>query len=785
MSHPAAVAGPKPHAAHEAHHEELGFWRKYVFSVDHKVIGIQYAVTGLVFLLFGFGLMMLMRWQLAYPGAALPLIGTLLGEARMPGGTMVPDFYNELGAMHGTIMVFMGVVPLAVGGFGNFVVPLQIGAPDMSFPRLNMASYWFFVLGGVTMLVSFLVPGGAAQSGWTSYTPLAIIAPGQTMWLIGMVFLITSSLLGAINFITTIIQLRVKGLSFMRFPFFVWTQFVTAFLLLLAFPPLEAAAVMQLMDRVAGTSFFLPSGLVVSGQVLQVAGGGNPLLWQHLFWFLAHPEVYVLILPAMGIVAEVIANNTRKPLWGYRSMVYSLVFLGFMSFIVWAHHMFMTGMGTAMAAFFQTTTMIISIPSVVILTALIISLWGGSIRFNTPMLFALGFLPMFGIGGLTGLPLAFNIADIPLHDTYYVIGHFHYVVAPGTIFALFAGIYYWYPEGDRAEDERDAGQDPFLRVIRLHERHLHADVPHGDGRCLAATVRRWGELRLCAAGPAHERRVLMGRVGSCALPDSLHLQFLLEHLEGRADRSEPVAGHDDRVGGSVAPATRQFHRGPGSVPRAVPGTAFPARPRTSCRSTRPDRMDIPYTVEVRRDTGLTNGKIGIWLFLASEVMLFGALFASYILIRTGAPSWPRGDTILNVPLATFNTIVLILSSVTMVMAWASLMRHRFGTYRLYMGATILLGFVFLIVKYFEYSAKFEHHLYPSTNNFLAIYFTLTGLHMLHVAGGMAVNAYFWGPGAKQWKTNPVWFTNRVEHSGLFWHFVDLVWIFLFPTLYLL
>jgi cytochrome c oxidase subunit 1 len=447
MTQPGAVATPTRHAAHEEHHEELGFWRKYVFSVDHKVIGIQYGITGLLFLFFGFSLMMLMRWQLAYPGSPLPWLGAILGDARMPGGTMLPEFYNELGAMHGTIMVFLGVVPVAVGGFGNFVLPLQIGAPDMAFPRLNMASYWFFFLGGVTMLASFFVPGGAAQSGWTSYSPLASLAgSGQTWWLVGMIFLITSSLLGAINFITTTIQLRAKGLTYFRFPFFVWAQFVTSFLLLLAFPPLEAAGVMQLMDRVAGTSFFLPSGLVVSGQVLTVAGGGNPLLWQHLFWFLAHPEVYVLILPAMGIVAEIIANNTRKPLWGYRPMVYSLLFLGFMSFIVWAHHMFMTGMGTAMAAFFQTTTMIISIPSVVILTSLVISLWGGSIRFNTPMLFALAFLPMFGIGGLTGLPLGFNISDVPLHDTYYVIGHFHYVVAPGTIFALFAGVYYWFPK---------------------------------------------------------------------------------------------------------------------------------------------------------------------------------------------------------------------------------------------------------------------------------------------------------------------------------------------------
>ncbi len=441
---------PHPHL-HEAHHEEAGFWSKYIFSTDHKIIGLQYGITALCFLFFGFCLMLMMRWQIAHSGQPVPLVGplleTLLGSTMAPKGVISPDLYNSFGAMHGTIMVFLAIVPLAFAAFGNYLVPLQIGAPDMALPRVNMASYQFYVLGGVVMFFSFFIPGGAAQAGWTSYPPLAEAIPtqGQTFWLVGMVMLITSSLLGAVNFIATVIQLRAPGMTWMRLPFFVWAQFVTAFLLLLAFPPLEAAGVLQLMDKVAHTSFFLPTGLAVS-TLPHISGGGSPLLWQHLFWFLAHPEVYVLILPAMGIVAEIIANNTRKPLWGYKSLVYALLTIGFLSFIVWAHHMYLTGMGTKIATFFQTTTMIISIPSVIILTCLFISLWGGSIRFNTPMLFVMAFLPMFGIGGLTGLPLGFSYSDIHLHDTYYVIAHFHYIVAPGTIFALFAGIYFWFPK---------------------------------------------------------------------------------------------------------------------------------------------------------------------------------------------------------------------------------------------------------------------------------------------------------------------------------------------------
>ncbi len=428
-------------------HGPQSFWSKYVFSLDHKVIGLQYLFTSLVFLLFGFILIVLIRWQLAYPGTPIPLIGNLLLSNFAPGGVLSPSAYNQLGAMHGTIMIFLGVVPLGVGFYGNYLLPLQIGAGDMAFPRLNMMSYWTYFLGGVIMLMSFVVPGGAAQSGWTSYPPLSNFAgSGQTVWLIAMTFVITSSLFGSINFIVTTVNLRAPGLGWLRLPIFVWTEFITAILLLFAFPVLQSAAILQLLDRVAGTSFYIPMGLVIGGEMVARSGGGSALLWQHLFWFLAHPEVYVLLLPAMGVVAEIIANNTRKPLFGYKEIVGALIFLGAFSFLVWAHHMFVSGMKTSISTFFMTTTMVISIPSVAILSCLIVSLWGGSIRYTTPMLFALAFLPMFGIGGLTGLPLGFLPTDIYLHDTYYVIGHFHYVVVTGTLIALMGGLYFWFPK---------------------------------------------------------------------------------------------------------------------------------------------------------------------------------------------------------------------------------------------------------------------------------------------------------------------------------------------------
>ena len=475
MAHAAEAHTQHGHDDHAHDHHELGFWRKWVFSTDHKMIGIQYTVTGLAFLFFGFGLMMIMRWSIAHGADALPgwlgdVMHSIFGDAvfdkvvnpdtkAAAGWSLSTQGYNVFGAMHGTIMVFFGIVPIAFAGFANFVLPLQIGTVDMAFPRINMASFWSFFISCVIMVWSFFVEGSAAKSGWTNYPPLAgvadqshsVIFNGGTLWLLGMVFNITASLLGSINFIATVVQLRAPGMTWGRLPFFVWAQFITAYLLLLAFPPLESAAIMNLFDRVFGSSFFMPTGLVVNamgadGQPLLYSGGGSPILWQHLFWFLAHPEVYVLILPGIGMVTEIIACNSRKPIWGYKSMVGAIFVLAFLSFVVWAHHMYMTGMGPKVSAFFQTTTIIISIPSVILLTALLLSLWGGSLRFNTPMLFATAFLPMFGIGGLTGIPLAFNAVDLYMHDTYYIIAHFHYIVAPGTIFAIFAGTYHWFPK---------------------------------------------------------------------------------------------------------------------------------------------------------------------------------------------------------------------------------------------------------------------------------------------------------------------------------------------------
>jgi cytochrome c oxidase subunit I len=440
------VAAGMAHAAH-AHHEELGFWRTYVFSTDHKMIGRQFLFLGLFMLLIGGLLAMMMRWQLAWPETAVP--GTSwVPEPYMYGGIIPPNTYNALFTMHATIMIFFVVMPIMVGCFGNFLIPLMIGTRDMAFPKLNMLSFWVGAVSGVVMLASFFVAGGPAASGWTGYATLSAKAQftgvdwGQNLWIISLIILGASSLMGSINYITTIVNMRAPGMTYFRMPLTVWSLFITAILLLLALPVLTAALAMLLFDRTLGTSFFLPEG------------GGEPLLWQHMFWFFGHPEVYVLVLPAMGVTSELLSTFSRKPIFGYHAMAFSMIAIAFLSWIVWGHHMFISGMNPLLGTAFMMTTMVIAVPSAIKVFNWLGTLWGGNIRLTSPMLFALGFVSNFLIGGLSGIFMASTPVDIFIHDTYYIVAHFHYVVA-GIIFALFAAVYYWFPKMfGRMMDER-------------------------------------------------------------------------------------------------------------------------------------------------------------------------------------------------------------------------------------------------------------------------------------------------------------------------------------------
>jgi len=431
MSQPAATA-----TGHGAHHE-LGFVRTYIFSTDHKMIARQFLFLGLFMMVIGGILAMLIRWQLAWPETPVPGLGWLLTETE---GIISPETYNMLFTMHATLMIFFVIMPILAGAFGNFCIPLMIGARDMAFPRLNMLSFWTGAVAGVLMLAGFFVPGGHAAAGWTSYAPLSAVPTytgtnwGQNLWCISLIVLAASSMMGAINYITTVINMRAPGMTLFRMPLVVWSLFITAILLLLALPVLTSAAAMLLFDRTLGTHWFLP------------AGGGEPLLWQHLFWFFGHPEVYILILPAMGMASEILPVFARKPIFGYRAMVYSMLAICFLSWIVYGHHMFVSGMDPRVGIAFTLTTMVIAVPSAIKTFNWLGTLWGGSILFTTPMLNALAFVGMFVIGGLSGIFMASTPVDIFIQDTYFIVAHIHYVVFGGSIFGAFAAIYYWFPK---------------------------------------------------------------------------------------------------------------------------------------------------------------------------------------------------------------------------------------------------------------------------------------------------------------------------------------------------
>jgi cytochrome c oxidase subunit I len=436
------MSGP----GHAVHVSEVptGFIRKYIFSIDHKIIGIQYFFLALTSVVIGLLLSVLMRFHLLWPAAKLPFFA---------GGVMTPAQYLSLVTMHGTMMVFFVLTTAPQSGFGNYFLPIQIGAPDMAFPHLNMLSFWVTFLAFVSLIAAFFVPDGAPISGWTAYAPLSgigqITGPGeglgQTMWIISIALFCLASLLGALNFIATIIDLRAPGMSLMRMPLTCWGWFVTAILGLLAFGVLLAGGVLLLLDRSIGTSFFVPSGIVVNDQLLPHAGG-SPLLWQHLFWFFGHPEVYIAILPGMGVASHVLSTFCRKPIFGYKAMVLAMNGIGILGFMVWGHHMFVSGMSPYSGFAFSVMTMAIGVPSAIKTFNWLGTLWGSKIQFHTPMLFAIGFVSLFVSGGLSGIFLAQPAIDNLLHATYYVVAHFHLVMGVAAIFGIFAATYFWFPK---------------------------------------------------------------------------------------------------------------------------------------------------------------------------------------------------------------------------------------------------------------------------------------------------------------------------------------------------
>jgi cytochrome c oxidase subunit 1 len=435
-----------------AHHAPTGFIRKYVFSLDHKVIGKQYYFLALLAVVVGMILSWLIRIRMVWPNAKIPGL-QLLSPAGAPGGVMTPEYYLSLMTMHATLMVFFVLTTAPQAGFGNYFLPIQIGAEDMAFPVLNMLSFWTTFVGMAVLLATFFVTDGPPLSGWTAYPPLSgvgsVTGPGeglgQDLWIMSIALFCVGSLMGALNFIATTLDLRTRGMKLMRMPLCCWAWFITAVLALLSFAVLFAAGVLLYLDRVGGTSFFTPAGLIISDRIIPHSGG-SPLLWQHLFWFFGHPEVYIAILPGMGITSHILSTFARKPIFGYKVMAFSMMAIGFLSFMVWGHHMFVSGMSPYTAFTFSLFTMAIGVPSAIKTFNWLGTLWGGNIRFTSAMLFAIGFVSLFVSGGLSGIFLAQPSVDIFLHATYFVVGHFHLVMGVAAIFGMFAGTYFWFPK---------------------------------------------------------------------------------------------------------------------------------------------------------------------------------------------------------------------------------------------------------------------------------------------------------------------------------------------------
>jgi cytochrome c oxidase subunit 1 len=791
----------------------------WLTTVDHKRIGILYAVSAFAFFLVGGLEALLIRLQLARPDSRV----------------IAAETFNQLFTMHGTTMVFLALMPLSAAFF-NYLVPLQIGARDVAFPRLNAFSFWVFLLGGLFINSSFVL-GAAPHAGWFGYATLTekpfSIGPHTDFWLLGLMFLGVSSVVSALNFLTTILNLRAPGMTFLRMPVFVWNTLVTSVLIVLAFPPITVALVLLMFDRFFSTSFYLP------------AGGGSPVLWQHLFWIFGHPEVYILILPAMGIVSEVIPTFARKPLFGYVAIVYATSLIGFFGFGVWAHHMFAVGMGPIADSAFALTSMIIAVPTGIKIFNWLATLWGGALRFRTPLYFSVGFIAMFTIGGLSGIMHASPPIDLQQTDTYFVVAHLHYVLFGGTVLGLFSGVYYWWPKATgRMLDERLgkihfwlmlAGMNlaffpmHFLGMMGMPRRiYTYAPGLGWDTWNLVATVGAlgiglsvlvflWNAVTSAVRGPRAAADPWDGRTLEWAIPSPPPAYNFAILPEIRRRDALWLTKHPDARGPGLAdPAVLTAPQGPVHMP---PPSAWPLLTGLAMVVLTAGALVHPAVVAlgalltagsvfalalehlparaahaghddaVIGTTGLDHRKIGTWAFLGSECLFFGSLIATYLVYKGRSLTGPFPHDhagvpgILNIPLTSISTFDLLMSSFSMVLAVAAIERGDLRATRRWLALTVAGGVIFLGFQAYEFTEFVHAGLGLTTNLFANTFYVMVGFHGAHVSVGVLWLAALLVLVARG-RIGPAQAV-LVDVAGLYWHFVDVVWIAIFTLVYLI
>jgi cytochrome c oxidase subunit 1 len=793
-------------AAHAPAAVETGLW-SWITTVDHKRIGILYGVSAFVFFLIGGIEALIIRLQLA-----------------RPNGTVVSaETFNALFTMHGTTMVFLAIMPISAAFF-NYMIPLLIGARDVAFPRLNALSYWIFLFGALFLNASFLA-GAPPDAGWFGYANLTSrqFSPGMSVdfWMLSLQVLGVSSVMAGVNFIVTILNLRAPGMTLMRMPVFVWMTLVTQFLVVLAFPPITIGLIFLMFDRFFGTRFY------------DVAAGGDLHLWQHLFWIFGHPEVYILILPAFGIVSEVLPTFAKKPLFGAPVVIYSGVLIGFFGFGVWSHHMFATGMGPVADAAFSIATMLIAIPTGVKIFNWLATLWGGAIRGTTAMHFAIGLIAMFTIGGLSGVMHASPPVDLQQTDTYFVVAHFHYVLIGGSLFGLFAGAYYWWPKmTGRMLDER-LGRWSFwalftgfnltffpqhyLGAIGMPRRIYTYQAGMGwEFWNLVSTVGAFGialgvllslinavrTLRHGAAAPGDpwDGRTLEWRIPS---PPPVHNFDTIppvysrdtfwreKHGDSRGRKPTPPPPAPDphgihlpspsfwpivsAAGIATVAAGALLHLAIVIVGAAVAVVGLFALALEHHRN--------PMHEHQTGVLDLDHRKLGMWVFLGSECLFFGTLIATYLAYRGRSVVGPYPHDVLDIPITTVSSFVLLMSSLLMVLALAAVQRDDRHQSRLWLSGTAFLGLVFLGFQAYEFTTFVHEGLSLQTNLFGSTFFVATGFHGAHVALGVALLATLWILDLRG--RLDARDATKVEIVGLYWHFVDVVWIVIFTVVYLI